>query len=629
MFTPQVGLVCVRIELEQNMFTRIATFVTTAAVSLLTTTVLWAQANPLEQVPDSALGFAVIPNLTEANDKIGVLTAKMQFPVPDVLTLVKGMVGIGEGMDDAGGLAIAAVPSSDDEEAPLAWYGFVPVTDYQEFIKSLAPRDVGAEITEVTVFGQAMLVGEKGKFAVIAMDSEHPEALKKLVADDTSIVATVAPLKEWMAEQQLSIVITPSGKTQLFQTISAALPDQEQLEADAGVNKGDDDDDSDDAESDDDDAAEKEGELPPGALAGVAQMFGGFKTLLADADKQLTHLAVGLKIEDNATLHLAARALFAPGGEPSQWAKQVKLPPEGLLAGVPPGDFVFAYGAVSADFSPEIAKIISSMTETGLEMYGLDEEGKQRYAEATAKMQAGKRFTGGVMGMLRPGDSLYATSLSVEHVENGDDYVKQMRESFKVLEASVKSPKTEEPLYTVADIKVGEHDAVEVTTDFEALMGAAAGEAEDAIAQGFMDKLFGLEGKIRMLFAKANDTVVVTAYSQEQLVRGIEHVRSGAEGLEADADVAKTTAMLPSGSQWVAYADPQGVVQMIGTFMEGMFGAEMKLPSFPPSEPIGLSARVNETALDAEIVLPENFVAGLGQFILAVGQMFQGGGPVP
>src|SRR5690606_18533379 len=162
-----------------------------------------------------------------------------------------------------------------------------------------------------------------------------------------------------------------------------------------------------------------------------------------------------------------------PGGELSQWAKEVKLPPEGLLAGVPAGDFVFAYGAVSADFSPEIAKIISSMTETGLEMYGLDEEGKKRYAEATAKMQEGKRFTGGVMGMLRPGDSLYATSLSVEHVENADAYVKQMRESFKVLEASVKSPKTEEPLYTVADIKVGEHEAVEVTTDFEALMGAA------------------------------------------------------------------------------------------------------------------------------------------------------------
>jgi hypothetical protein len=144
-----------------------------------------------------------------------------------------------------------------------------------------------------------------------------------------------------------------------------------------------------------------------------------------------------------------------------------------------------------------------------------------------------------------------------------------------------------------------------------------------------MDKLFGREGKIRMIFAKASDTVVVTAYSQEQLLRGIEHVRSGAAGLEADADIAKTTALLPPGSQWVAYADPQGVVQLIGTFMEGMFGAEMKLPAFPPSEPIGLAARVNKTALDAEIVLPENFVAGIGQFIFAVGQMFQGGGPVP
>jgi hypothetical protein len=244
-------------------------------------------------------------------------------------------------------------------------------------------------------------------------------------------------------------------------------------------------------------------------------------------------------------------------------------------------------------------------------------------------VQEGKRFTGGVMGMLRPGDSLYATSLSVEHVEDADAHVKLMRESFKVLESSVKSPETDQPLYTVADIKVGDLEAVEVTTDFEALLGAAAGEAEDEIASGFMDKLFGREGKIRMVFAKATDTVVVTAYSQEQLVRGIEHVRSGAAGLESDADIAKTTALLPSGSQWVAYADPQGVVQLIGTFMEGMFGAEMKLPAFPPSEPIGLAARVNETALDAEIVLPENFVAGIGQFIFAVGQMFQGGGPVP
>jgi hypothetical protein len=61
-------------------------------------------------------------------------------------------------------------------------------------------------------------------------------------------------------------------------------------------------------------------------------------------------------------------------------------------------------------------------------------------------MQAGKRFTGGVMGMLRPGDSLYATSLSIEHVDDAEAYVKQMRESFKVLESSVKNPKSDEPL---------------------------------------------------------------------------------------------------------------------------------------------------------------------------------------
>ena len=56
----------------------------------------------------------------------------------------------------------------------------------------------------------------------------------------------------------------------------------------------------------------------------------------------------------------------------------------------------------------------------------------------------------------------------------------------------------------------------------------------------------------------------------------------------------------------------------------------IKLPAFPESEPIGLAARVSPNALDAEIVLPASVVAGIGQFVGAVQQMFQNGGvPLP
>jgi hypothetical protein len=79
----------------------------------------------------------------------------------------------------------------------------------------------------------------------------------------------------------------------------------------------------------------------------------------------------------------------------------------------------------------------------------------------------------------------------------------------------------------------------------------------------------------------------------------------------------------------VAYVSPQGIVQWVGVFVEAMFGGEIKLPPFPASEPIGLAAKVTETGLDGEIVLPEGVVAGIGQYIGVLGQVFQGGPPLP
>jgi len=438
-----------------------------------------------------------------------------------------------------------------------------------------------------------------------------------------------------MEQQQLALVITPTGKTMLLQTIAAALPTQEQLEADAKAigpgkteEQGDDDHDDEDKNEADDDAGPAEN---ASALAGVGQMFGMFKELLVAADEQLTHLAAGVRIEDNATLHVAVRAMFLPDGKLAAWAREIKVPPEGLLAGVPAGKYVFAYGGVAAQFSPEVQAMINRFSESGMQTIGLDEESRKEYSAAAEKLAAGKRLTGGVMGMMRPGDSIFETSISVEHVQNADEHIKNTREALSIMEASlVKNPQTQQGMYTVRDVKVGELEVLEFESDFAALTQLEGNENGGAeMMQGLLGRMFGRDGKVRMYIAKANDQVVISAYSKEQLVRGVEHIRSGGKGLEADGDIAKTTALLPPGSQWVAYASPEGIVQLIGSFAQAMLGAEFKLPAFPASDPIGLAARVNESGLDAEIVLPENVVAGLGQFIGAVGQMFQGGQPLP
>ncbi len=206
------------------------------------------------------------------------------------------------------------------------------------------------------------------------------------------------------------------------------------------------------------------------------------------------------------------------------------------------------------------------------------------------------------------------------------------RQTFALLESALKIPDTQQPNYQMHDVKVGDVEALEVVTDLSSMIDLQAGAAPAGAPQmqDLFGSMFGREGKIHMFVAKANGKTVVSAYSREQLVRGVEHVRSGDKGLAGDADLAKTSAMLLPGSQWVLYVSPQGLMQMIGSFMKAITGGEAQLPVFPDTEPIGLCARASETALDAEIVLPDNVVAGIGQFVFAIGQMFQGGGaPLP
>ena len=52
-------------------------------------------------------------------------------------------------------------------------------------------------------------------------------------------------------------------------------------------------------------------------------------------------------------------------------------------------------------------------------------------------------------------------------------------------------------------------------------------------------------------------------------------------------------------------------------------GMNFRIPAFPPTDPIGFGAKVTESGLDAEIVLPDSVVAGIGQYVVLVQQMFQ------
>ena len=67
------------------------------------------------------------------------------------------------------------------------------------------------------------------------------------------------------------------------------------------------------------------------------------------------------------------------------------------------------------------------------------------------------------------------------------------------------------------------------------------------MVRGLLAKLLGNDGVMKSYLTIADPHTVVMAYSKEQLTRGVEHVRSGAAGLEVDEHIANTDKLLPAG----------------------------------------------------------------------------------
>ena len=261
---------------------------------------------------------------------------------------------------------------------------------------------------------------------------------------------------------------------------------------------------------------------------------------------------------------------------------------------------------------------------------GMSEENRKKFVETAAQLRANQISSGMLMGQLRPGDSIIGTSMAVEHVKNAEQHVKLTRQSFELM-SQAKPGGDGKSLYSIGEVTIGDLKALEVVTDMTAALDASGTNAA-AMEQfrSFFGKLFGGEGEMHAYIVAANDHNVVTAYSKELLERGVKHVRDGAAGLETDEGIAKTAALLPEGSQWTVYLSPQGVVQWVDAVLRQLPAqVDLQIPPFPASDPIGLAARVSAGGLDAEIVLPDSVVAGIGQYVGTIQQMMQGGVPLP
>ncbi len=88
----------------------------------------------LQVVPENVLGVVVIDNVDAAKERLDVVAERIGQKIPDVVAMLKQRIGLGDGLDTKGSIALAAILL--DQPRPVL---LVATDDLDALLKPLNP----------------------------------------------------------------------------------------------------------------------------------------------------------------------------------------------------------------------------------------------------------------------------------------------------------------------------------------------------------------------------------------------------------------------------------------------------------------------------------------------------------
>ena len=171
-------------------------------------------ANVLNELPNDALGFVLIHNLSTVDAKVGQLGALLQRNIPRPIAFLKEFAGVGEGLNPDGDVLLALFPESHGSGDSLVYCVWLPVTDYDRFLASLGATPIDG-IAAATVAGEDLLVAQHGNWALV-MDPDQHERIVQL-ASAPSTTPPMPPWNKWIEANDVTVVAYPPGVRALAQ----------------------------------------------------------------------------------------------------------------------------------------------------------------------------------------------------------------------------------------------------------------------------------------------------------------------------------------------------------------------------------------------------------------------------
>jgi len=556
----------------------------------------------VEELPAETLGFAMVRDLSAVDAKIKRLAQIFEMATgvtpPAPLEFIKAATGIGAGLNEQGDAAIALVPGANgaSDARPLL---LAPVSDYAKFAESVN-GDASGEICRVVIAGEEVLVARRGDYAVL-MNVEHRPTLEALLAADSARSDAPQPLAAWLGANDAAVVLTRAG-VEALSTLGRESLDEQQTDFE-------------------DQLADPEfAEMLDANVKGLEIA----KVLLGFANQEVQAAGVAVSIDEATNVRLSKRIAFAAGGEVAK-LDDVKRLAGSPLAGFADEPFVFALGGpMPAQLRDRTADFYRRLIEANPRQYGfekLNEAQWKQVEESWQEAMRGIRSTSTVMRVGADDDARVSNIFSIAQVDDSRAYLTSSRRSFELwneLLAESTSDMADDMKYEFHDGEVAGKPALTMVVD----VAAAAADDNVPMIAPMLKSIFGGDGKFHMqIVAAGPKTVISAAASEPRVIAVIDQALGDASGLADSPTVQATTKLFDSAAAWQAVVSPQGAVAWVQRFVNQVFlqlgggPGGLKIPDFPASPPVGLSAGFTDNQLQAEIVWPVATLESLADYI--------------
>ncbi len=535
----------------------------------------------LNVIPADAIGFAVVHDLADASGRVDEVAKLVHAPAPALLNLAKRVVGLEKGVNEQGDMAIVLMSVDPAPKGVL----LVPVANFADFYAALNVTEPATGAVEVQLVGKPKLVARKGNYAAIA-DSANRDVLEQVVSATTNL-SSDASLAAWLDANQASVVVTSSGIRQSVPKIITgirAIQGQMRQMGEKGQ---------------------------PGAHA-----LDMYAQLLTVAEPEVDEFSVGFRIDSGQNVEIVKRMQFTPDGAWAKWAADVKPAAADFLTGLPAGPFVVAMGGVVPPGSLEPFIKYSAQMMQEMPMYKLTPEQAEKYAKLSMGAMSGMTSMGMVIGVSEPGTGFYGNTTAVFTCEDSQRLIEGYEKTLAALREFADEVKNSAiPVATCQHVQLGETDVLEVSMDLSYMNQLTTPGGPDP--QKMMQMMMGPGGQMKIFLAPVDGHTIVMCYtSLERLKSAIDFYKSKQRGLSSDPSVAQVAAMLPEGSQFVAYVSLGGMAKVVQQFAAAIPGARpAAIPDFPDSPPVGMAAKVSPSGVEGQLVVTAETLRAIGDVV--------------